>query len=151
MDAYTRLSMEANRCRADAQACTGCMTKLAILAGAVRGRWRNARRSFVPFRRRALQLGATNGVACYDARSRPTRSDVRRRSRRVPAAREHADLARSEDCGFISGLSVDKQGVYAHELGTSATARCGSTRAPPSWSSIVRRWAGIYGSSNATT
>jgi len=30
--------MEANRCRTDAQACKGCMTKLAILAGGVRGR-----------------------------------------------------------------------------------------------------------------
>jgi hypothetical protein len=28
--------MEADRCRTDAQACNGCMTKLAILASAVR-------------------------------------------------------------------------------------------------------------------
>jgi hypothetical protein len=30
--------MDADRSRADAQACKGCMTKLAILASAVRGR-----------------------------------------------------------------------------------------------------------------
>jgi hypothetical protein len=30
--------MEADRCRTDAQACKGCMTKLAILAYAVCGR-----------------------------------------------------------------------------------------------------------------
>src|SRR5260370_29659979 len=48
MDAYTRLSMEANRCRTDAQACKGCMTKPTILGRAVRDRLAERAEDFRP-------------------------------------------------------------------------------------------------------
>jgi hypothetical protein len=83
--------------RADAQACKGCMTKLAIPASAVHGSAAE-RRSCVPSRRGATRLGQISGVAGYDARSRPTRA--RRRA-------SHFCLTKR----LIPGLSIDKYGV----------------------------------------
>jgi hypothetical protein len=54
--------MAADRCRTDAQACTGCMTKLAILASAARGRLTERAKELRPG---ALRLGQINGVGCY--------------------------------------------------------------------------------------
>src|SRR5467141_3395155 len=105
MDAYTRLSIEANRCRADAQACKGCMTMPTILGRAVRDRLAERAEDFRP-------VQATSPAARRDKRCCPLRRKITANAvggapaepARLLAAREHADLARREDCSFDTGL-----------------------------------------------
>ena len=94
--------MEADRCRTDAQACKGCMTRLAILAGAARGRLAERAEELRPG---ALRLGQINGVGCYAVQDHGQRVVGTVASQAgMPQWLQRPYFARPEDCGFDTGL-----------------------------------------------
>src|SRR5437016_14611856 len=98
--------MDTDRCRTDAQTCSGCMTKLLIVAGVVRApAWRHVPKAFV-------------------SREEPaTRRNEQYRLRRAGCQHtcgSRAPYCRTEGCDVTPGLSIDIEGVYAHKIGARA-------------------------------